>query len=166
MSVNIRPGPTIPQQRALSKIESAIGAKFPDQYVAFLAKFGAGDPDSNVLSGDERVSVSRFLTIGADEEYSMEKSLEVYSDRIPDAFFPVAEAAGGNLILMNSKDGSIYFWDHELELKSPNAAVSKVANSFDEFLNLLQPLTDADIPKHEVVSVKVNPDFAKKFGLK
>ncbi|EKS0980396.1 SMI1/KNR4 family protein, partial [Escherichia coli] len=67
----------------------------------------------------------------------------IYKDRIPSEFFPIAHDAGGNLILMgpNSDDNKIYFWDHEIEADEGDmpdmSNVYLISQSFSVFINSL-----------------------------
>ena len=81
---------------------------------------------------------------------------------MPESMFPIADDAGGNLILISLVDGAVYFWDHEVNdgVDDPG---EKVSASFKDFLAHLRTRDPVDLPKHRVLSVEINdPEtFAK-----
>ena len=67
------------------------------------------------------------------------------------------------------KNGAIFFWDHELEdydeTSDGSEACIKLADHLTEFLDDLKP--NENTPANaKVLSVKIDPAFAAKFGLK
>ena len=88
--------------------------------------------------------------------------------RLPAGVIAIADAEGGNRLcisLLGEDRDSIYFWDHELESEHDTAAaLAKVANSFDAFLELIQPFDPKKVKlePHQVKRVWINPEFLKK----
>jgi hypothetical protein len=82
---------------------------------------------------------------------------------------PVANAEGGNLLLLSLKTGEVFFWDHELEAydeySDGSEACVKIAFSLGQLLEDLKP-NDSVSANAKVISVKIDPAFAAKFGLK
>ncbi len=77
----------------------------------------------------------------------MDEFLGVYSGRYPKELLPVAEAVGGNLILIRVEGrmkGEIYFWDHEQEGDEEPVweNLTLLAPSFDQFMEALVPYVD------------------------
>ena len=171
MNVKIIPSlSSRPSSEQLRSLERELGIKFPSDYVEFLLEYGAGEPGYNVHRSDQRVSVTRFLAMDG-QNNSAQGLIRRYAGRIPESYMPIADVAGGNLILLHTKDNSIHFWDHELEafeedINANNKATSKLATSFSEFLKELIPMPKVPPQEARVVSVKLDPEFAKKFGLK
>ena len=64
---------------------------------------------------------------------------EMYRDRIPTNTISIANDCGGNLFLLKVEDASIWFWDHEGELEDEHdfSNMEKVANNFNEFVEML-----------------------------
>lgn len=134
-------------------LEKEIGGRFPEDYRAFIIRNNGGTPIPNVFgfydkarSMEDESGVDRFLSIGINEYFSVERHLTVYSDRIPDDFIPVARDSGGGLVLVKLKGGGVYFWDHEFEADDGEQAseynVYPVSGSFDDFLSSLHDIEE------------------------
>lgn len=67
----------------------------------------------------------------------------LYRDRVPKRYLPIAYDVGGNLILINlgSGDAKIFFWDHELEVNEGEEPTLEniyyLADSINDFLSSL-----------------------------
>jgi hypothetical protein len=103
------------------------------------------------------VSVDAFLS-----RAEIGEKLEILGDRLPPGLLPVADAAGGNLILVevgHDQPGRVYFWDHELEDEN---ALSLIAESFNDFLEALQPADDLPDDAVEGAEVWMDPEFREE----
>lgn len=71
---------------------------------------------------------------------------------------------------MRPKSGSIWFWDHELELIGRSEAGHKLhtrlAKNIDEFLDKLIDCRGEPLPEFKVQSVWIDADFAAEHNLK
>ena len=141
-------------KEAIQNAESALGVKFPNEYVQFLLKYNGGRPEpagfdiewrtNQPMSEDWRTSMlSWFLSIyDGDETNLLEYNKISFSGRIPKETIAIADDCGGNLILLGVsgeyKD-KIFFWVKDDEVEEGGVPgfenVGFLANSFDEFLN-------------------------------
>lgn len=136
---------------AVEKAEREHAFRIPDEYKAFLLKHNGGHPRRCCFrfgKGAYRDSlVGSFFSVGGPGYMNLAHYVEVYSDRLPANYFPIANDPGGNLIVISCSGptkGAVYFWDHEHEGKK---ALHRVAKSFDDFLALLteeEPLEEPD----------------------
>jgi hypothetical protein len=127
----------------LEKFEEKIGYKLTGSYLNYLKEYNGGKPKSNRLilefvnpSETLDFSVQFFYGLTSEEVTDLSHTYDVFSDRLPSYLIPVAMIEGGNLLCMNlteEKYGSIIYYDHETECLFP------VSQSFDEFLEILQP---------------------------
>jgi len=134
-------------ERDITALERHVGAGLPLPYRQFLLEYNGGrvSPDCfdfNRNGEEDGSMVDWFLRIGDEGWSNMYKYLEVYKDRVPDGFMPIAHDPGGNLILISLQgDGRIYYWDHDEEVEEGQAPGTRnvylVANSFPEFLDSL-----------------------------
>ena len=141
-------------KEAIQNAESALGVKFPNEYVQFLLKYNGGRPEpagfdiewrtNQPIGEDWRTSMlSWFLSIyDGDETNLLEYNKISFSGRIPKETIAIADDCGGNLILLGVsgeyKD-KIFFWVKDDEVEEGGVPgfenVGFLANSFDEFLN-------------------------------
>ena len=140
---------TVPK---IAKAERGLGRSIPLDYRKFLLQYNGGRPDpsdfamAGVRKGSTQIgAVKRFLGIDTPEDtLNLDYVLEMFGDRMPSRFFPIARDPGGNLIGISTKGadvGKVYFWDHERESDDGETPNDKnlylVADSFDKFLDKL-----------------------------
>ncbi|MBK8336491.1 MAG: SMI1/KNR4 family protein [Sterolibacteriaceae bacterium] len=170
MGIPIQPTFIKPSASDVGRFARSIGVSLPPDYVNFLIEFGGGSPEGNIYRSDSRVSVSRFCGIDGIQG-SIQQLSASYKGRIPERAIPIAEAAGGNLVLLRLPQGSVCFWDHEREAfdktqPTGNEACTELASSFSEFIDNLVPMPSEPTNDAHVISTKIDPAFAAKFGLK
>lgn len=128
----------------ISDFENEIGIKIPKEYRDFLKEYNGGYPQPDGFSFGEQgdgSSVDRFLSLGCEKNHDLHKYFNIYKDRIPNGYLPIAHDPGGNLVLIKlSADKSmVYFWDHEDEAdegESPSMRnVYLISQSFHEFID-------------------------------
>ena len=105
----------VPPER-LKEFESSFEYDFPDDYRDFLLKHNGGNVEDMVLLipqlGDGVLLLSFF---GLDKEHqtqNIEFWLNEESDDFDDSdLIPIGADQGGNLLLLDLSDDSIYYWD-------------------------------------------------------
>lgn len=152
----------------ISDLEEALALRIPVECRRSLLKlFGATFSD-NTHRKYGQVSVRNFFSWNSGGN-SITQNYRLYKDRIPANSLPIAFAEGGNLLLLSFGTSEIFFWDHELEefgeRSDGSEACVKLADNFEQLLGDLIP-SGEPAPTAKVVSVKVDPVFAAKFGLK
>jgi len=137
----------------IQEIEKRLGQRLPPDYREFLADYG-GSTFSDTFEApitepghfDEYACPTAFLGFykpksdGSPHSLDLPDNIRYYKDRVPTESIPIAQAIGGNLILLGvaGRDrGKVCYWDHE------TSDVFAVADSFAEFLANLR-LTDED----------------------
>lgn len=74
--------------------------------------------ESGIVSNTFSTSTIAAFLGGNHNSYNIFNYLNLYKDRIPDFFLPIASDGMGNLILLSlekKRFGKIYFWNHENE---------------------------------------------------
>jgi len=135
--------------------EQLVGLKLPADYRRFVSQQDGACPDDNVfdVGDDNDCGVNEFILIA---EISDEKS---FIENLRATRLPIARAEGGNYVcLETAAPGGVYFWDHE----EPDVEY-RLADSFREFLDKLQPDSpaDTDLDPADVKKVWVDPEFLK-----
>lgn len=142
------------KQIQIASVEKELGFTLPKDYVNFLLKNNGGKPDDNYsfsfyeqgIPEKTDTVVKVFYDINLGNQFDPNDLVGSYralvdSEQIPVEFLPIAEDVFGNLIIMACNKehwGSIYFGNAELEnVETGYIAMSFVANSFSEFLDLL-----------------------------
>ena len=109
------------------KIQELLNLTFPESYKNFLLKNNGGKCNPKVFSFFENNRktesyIEWFLAIYSGKFHNLKKYLLNYKleeKRMPTHIFPIAHDPGGNLICISCSGvdiGSIYFWNHELEV--------------------------------------------------
>src|SRR5579862_581824 len=129
---------------ALKALEIRFG-ELPKSYKAFLNQHDGAEPEENIFKIDERTSANVRQFIPAADIIRCCNAIEGF----PKNMLPFAEAEGGDYIYLNPADGTIHFWDHEVDEADP-----KVANSFDDFLTMLE--------KFDIDEIKLKPGQVKR----
>ena len=143
----------------LAELERRLGSRLPDEYRAFLADHNGGAPETNVFT------VSPNNSAGVNEYLSTRDIAETrarYGERLADGLVPVAYAEGGNLVVVSS-DGTVYFWDHELEDEEP---LTELAATFSAFRDSLEPFDPnrAELDPDDVEEVWASDALRKRLA--
>jgi hypothetical protein len=175
MAVRIKMSRQPLDQNSLQQFESTLPAPFTDDYRKFLLNFNGGRPEANVfdIPGFGQAGVSEFFGILTEKEDGdlRAESLRMKA-RIPSEMLAVADAEGGNLLLLaltGPDRGAVYLWDHEFEAEEGETprrdTIHIVAKSFQTFFAALEKFDPSKVQlgKHQVVKkIRVNPDFLKR----
>jgi hypothetical protein len=133
-------------QHAIELFQRFIGKKLPKDYVKFLVDYNGGSPVPDAFdfedgSGGSSVRYFHGLRKNADDD-DLLRNMDVYKDRMPTDFLPIASDFGGNKIVMAISGqyyGRVFFWDHENEVDEGSVAgmqnMSLVAKNFSAFLS-------------------------------
>lgn len=132
---------------------------FPEEYINFLLISNGGTPEEDlVFDFIDKVSnkknctdVREFYVFYTDGDTSYDDIVKVNTimkseGQISNEYFVIADDSAGNPICIKTEGndkGSVFLCDHELEdAESGFLFMSKIADSFDEFINLLYVLED------------------------
>jgi hypothetical protein len=141
---------------SLAELEKLFGRNLPKSYLNFVAEHDGARPSANVFKVGENNHA------GVDEFIPVHESLRIphVVDGFPAHALAVARASGGNFVYLEPTNYSVYFWDHEVE-----NADTKLANSFDEFLEQIQAsdVGQVKLKPGQVKRVWGNPDFKPEF---
>ena len=138
----------IADEAKLNAAEAKLNAKLPKSYRDFLQTTNGGKPVNSkfrfkMKDGTEQDStVHYFFGLGSGRVGDLLAKFELFKERIPLGHLPIASDPFGNLILIRlfGQDPPVFFWDHEIELNEATGSnVSKIANSFSDFIANLQP---------------------------
>lgn len=169
MSVQISPRSRQLTEADIDSLQSQLAVNLPPEYRDFLLQYNAGVPEPNrYVTATITTSVQQFFGISDANFQDLAWAVNTYEGRLPPAILPIAHAGGGDLICLSLEDGTVYFWAHEREAPPDRAPsfenMSRLANSFSEFLERLNPIAEGDFaPSGQVKSVKLKPGFAEKF---
>ena len=119
----------------IESLEKSFGKELPRDYIEFLQLHDGSEPEPNVVSLGEEDDLAVNHFISASEVTQRARDLEVFPE-----FLPFARDSFGNYFLLNlGENGSVYFWDHEMD-----DGPTKLCNSFTEFIVALEPDPDVD----------------------
>lgn len=139
----------------LRALADSIGCILPESYLAFAKLYNGATPQVNsIKTSDNEVSVSRFIPVK--EALSLAAKIEGLRKNA----ILFAEDGSGNYFYISSSDGSVYFWDHELD-----GVDEKIAADPFSLVQKLQPF-DASVvtlSPGQVTRIWVNPNFKPEF---
>lgn len=160
--------------KSFNKLEASMGP-IPESYRAYLLHFGVyilfdvnvvfkalqPSPWSDEQENDTLESLYGLAESG--KEYTVFEMADTYRNDFHDQWLPIGVSSGDNqicLCLKGSMSGEIWFWDHESDPIFNDSAVisglTKIANSFDEFVDMLT-VQDDKIDASGVI--KIDLDF-------
>lgn len=143
------------KQSDIAALEEEIGVSIDPFFLEFAAANDGAEPATNIfkIGSANESGVNAFIPI---KEISKEI---VRTEYLPKTAFPVAWAEGGNYVFINQEEnGAVYFWDHE----QPEN-ITKLADNFRSFLDLLQPfdISTIKLKLDQVKKAWIDPDFLK-----
>ena len=137
----------------ITKLQSKLKLHLPEEYKSFLKKFNGGRPVPKFFQIGPKTDNTTGQVLdffGIDdpiESCRLDWNYEVFSERMPNEFFPIACEDGGNVIclcLSTENFGSVYYWDHGGETTPPTFSnVYKLALTLNQFLDELFSNGDA-----------------------
>jgi len=140
--------------KVLDALEQSWAMKLPKDYRDFLLEYNGGSPDKTLFHfinyNNKRDSslINEFFGIYKSHVNNLLQNIKDIGDRYPLDSFPIADDQFGNricLIVKGKNRGKVYFWDHELEVEiketdNPYCNMFFIANSFNDFLNMLEKM--------------------------
>lgn len=138
----------------IDNFERNLKMKFPGKYIEFLLEHNGGTPEEDLVfdfvdsasNKKNSTDIREFYVFYKDEESSFDDIIKVNKtmkseNLISNDYWGFADDSAGNPICMKTAGedmGSIFFCNHELEdVDNGYLLMSKVANSFSEFLEIL-----------------------------
>lgn len=144
-------------QEDITALENKIGMPLAPSFHRFVKIHDGAEPAPHgfLISEEEGEDEIRAFIATRDIPATMERM------DLPKGTYPVAyDSLGNYLIIDQSKGDAVFFWDHEIEDN-----LIKVANSFDEFLDMLKPdASDEDVDPSRLLSDWKSPDFDLQFA--
>lgn len=128
---------------SVEEYENKISEKLPSQFRTFIIKYNGGEtPNTSFRINSESSDIKGFYGLG-DVKYSLNEVeiVEINESR----YLPIAMDSFGNEILINLKNGEIYFENHE------SAKVTKLVENLKTFIDLCE---STPISKGAVKSVE------------
>ena len=154
--MGVKIGSTCAAEEAdIISIEQAAGMSLPEQLKQFFRTHDGAEPETNIfdIESSNDSGVNRFIP--ARQILSEQKKVAGLSL----STIPIAWAEGGNLVVMDVRQGSVMFWDHETD------DTTWLANSLGEFLEeTLRPfsLDDIELKPGQVKRVWVDPKLLEE----
>lgn len=135
-------------EERLSRFESAIGQRLPDDYRAFLLEHNGGDPEPAIFAIGEAEGtdvVQEFYGLHDGPDFlRLDRAWEGHREWVPATLIPIAYDPGGNMICLGVRGeerGTIFVWDHELAPGEGGIEtfenITPIAPSFAVFLDSL-----------------------------
>lgn len=147
--------PKAVERKDIDFFAQALGCSLSGDLERFFLEFNGSEPETNIF------------TVGKDNESGVNELIPIprilgerkYLDCVGDMVIPVAEAEGGNYIVIDLARGqTVYFWDHE----DPQN-MTKLADGIYEFLDALMPFDpeSVELKEGQVESAWIDPEFLK-----
>lgn len=131
--------------------EAQLGCSLPEDYRIFLRDFGGCAfrqsaefpiPNPQEFFGIGSQSVDVFYALMPEDQWDLLRARRIHADRIPNDLLPIADCQNSQLCLgiEEKNQGEIFFWDRSLSHTPPDYSnVHFIANSFEEFIQMLRP---------------------------
>ncbi len=127
----------------IKKVEELFKIKFPNDYLKYLEQCNGAYINPNCFKTDKNKeeSINNFFSFNENDKYSY--ILETYnamSKYIPEKIYPFAQDAADNLICFDYRtdnNPSIVFLDYETAYIDKEKAISKIADTFTDFIESL-----------------------------
>jgi cell wall assembly regulator SMI1 len=128
--------------------EQTIRFGLPLDYRQFLLEHNGGVPEQDLFSIPDCNSeglIDHFLGLGREKE-DLEDWMNELEGDLPEGFIPIGFDPGGNAILMDLSDATIYYWDsaRHYPQSTDDDNTFWIANSFSD---LLKSSKDSDASK-------------------
>jgi len=151
---------------SLKELEIELGVRFPNEYAEFLLQFNGGDFRRHVMfhlpkptRRIDAVGVNSFLGEPGDRVHFHGLSwwAQILADRIPHDYLAIANCNSEDHVLLKfvrpqSEFAGIWFWDGPgFWIPEDGDNIHWLADSFNEFLSLLQYDTDYEEEEHETI---------------
>jgi hypothetical protein len=134
-------------------LESKLGFSIPAAFRTFLLQYNGGRPVPSAFAieggdGNSYDAIQVFLRHNSPIESSnLVWNNKVTKSRLPRRLFPIARTGCGDYVCLaryGDDAGAVYFWDTHCDVDDPiTDHLYWIADSFDEFLDLLQEYPDA-----------------------
>lgn len=117
-------------EKIVSEIETRLGCNVSYSFKLFIKEHNGAVPESNIfkINDHNESDVNQFIPA--------EKIINecTYIENLPEKSYPIAWDSCGNYVFIDeSKNGAVFYWDHEL----PDE-ITEIAGSFSEFLDILE----------------------------
>ena len=127
-----------------NEIASQVGCSLPQSYVQLLQFADGGHPEVGSfypLGGDKNnlFDVDWFYSIANQAVENLQTAIQQWGDTLGKCMLPIGRDGGGNQIYLDLNDTppSVFIYLHDEQKKR-----MKLANSFEEFIDGLQPNPD------------------------
>ncbi len=141
-------------QSDVNRLERLVGTRLPIDFVDFVSVYDGSTPESNLFSvgADNGSGVTRFIPVA-----DIIKEAVLLTE-MGEGMFPFAWAEGGNYVVIDSKSGKVFFWDHELD--QPLVCISP---TLSQFLDLLTPFSieSLNLKPSQARKAWIDPNFLK-----
>jgi hypothetical protein len=136
------------------RLENELEIELPQEYKEFLFQNNGGYVDGFLCTPNfDEIHPETYevfvQSVNPDKFYSLEEVREEYEDNEDDPVFPrklipIGYDSAGNKILLGVDEaedyGCVFFANHEWYVsKTGFYVITKIANSFDEFVSILHP---------------------------
>lgn len=127
---------------AIEKVALAWNVTLPEAFVECVRANNGGHPSKEIfdVDGESRI-LNRLLCFHEEGKPYVLRYHQLIRDRLVGRVYPIASDPFGNAICLDYRgdreNPSIVFWDHEVACEDPEAALTYVAASFAEFLDML-----------------------------
>lgn len=142
----LNPGRTL-SSKDIEAVETQVGRKLPEAYVAFLLRHNGGKPEPAAFFGphpQDEDSVHFFYRVDShDANSDLLSETEFFQDvhELDRDLLPIARTPQGNLICIaigERKHGQVFFWSHDAPDR--DASTFKLADDLGAFLESFHEL--------------------------
>lgn len=129
------------EDKLISELQNSTGIMMCEEYRYILENYSREFLNDNYElcskyhspMADENGAEPFMYFIGLEGEETLFSVYEMYKEQLPDSYYPVALADGGNLICMSNTLDGIYMWIHDNE----NDTAYKIFDSIEQMVLMI-----------------------------
>lgn len=156
-------------EEKMQEVQAFIGYVVSEEYAYILKNYSGTflKDDYELYSkykspmADENGEEPFMYFLGIEGRDSLFDTYEMYKDQLPDEYYPIALADGGNLICTTNSSPDIYMWIHDDE----EDTMHKIFDSIEQMISMIKrnecrKETSRDL--QEIGIIEANLDFSEE----
>lgn len=155
----------------LLSVQKKFGFNIPSSFSNLLTEYCVAKPKlTSFKKNNIKFDINYFFGFSEKSYQDFVWNYNTYLGRMPQEFFPIASANGGDLLCMDKQNENIFYWFHEKDdwgLEGNKERPVKVAENLNDFIEfLIEPESptelEIELAKKQAKATKTTP-IALKF---